>query len=163
MVASHVCKFTCHVFAVHESSFSRSIFDLIGFPLKSTGATDEMALQPADIDPSTPEGRRTRAKLLRAWVELNSYIATFYRSKPSEYLHSIPSPTDLLRRRVIWRIHPPNTVRQDRERSGDVPDGNRGACEPEYVLIVPQECSKVTSIYQYPVVYCQTNSSARQT
>lgn len=78
---------TRHALAAHESSSSRSIFDLLGFPLKPTGTTDEMALQPADIDPSTSEGKRTRAKLLRAWVELNSYIATFYRSKTSKYLH----------------------------------------------------------------------------
>ncbi|TCD66521.1 ubiquitin-specific protease ubp2 [Steccherinum ochraceum] len=60
------------------------IFDLMGFPLKPLNVgwspEAEQTLQPPDIDPSTPQGKKMRARLLRAWVEISAYAAIFYKS-----------------------------------------------------------------------------------
>ena len=37
----------------------------------------DIALDPPNIDPSTPEGRLARSKLLRAWVELEAWVADY--------------------------------------------------------------------------------------
>ncbi|THH27938.1 hypothetical protein EUX98_g6252 [Antrodiella citrinella] len=63
----------------------RCIFDNLGFTLKPVhDKPDEHALHSPDIDPSTPEGRRARAKLFRGWVEISAHAAIFQKSKPVE-------------------------------------------------------------------------------
>ncbi|KAI0640335.1 cysteine proteinase [Trametes polyzona] len=64
----------------------RQVFESIGFPLEELPAGDkpaEPALQPPPIDPATPEGKASRSKLLRAWVEVSAWLAIFQKSKDS--------------------------------------------------------------------------------
>ncbi|KAL6303937.1 cysteine proteinase [Sparassis latifolia] len=42
--------------------------------------TEEIALSPPEIEPSTPEGKHTRAKLLRAWIEVGAWLAVYNKS-----------------------------------------------------------------------------------
>ncbi|KAI1792016.1 hypothetical protein LXA43DRAFT_862099, partial [Ganoderma leucocontextum] len=57
------------------------VFEALGFPLdnlsQSDGKAEELALQPPPIDPSTAEGKASRTKLLRAWVELSAWLAIY--------------------------------------------------------------------------------------
>lgn len=68
---------------------SRRVFEVLDFRVEPVGhqesPTPEMALHPPSIDPATPEGKRTRAKLLRAWVEVSSWLALYNKTRPSEY------------------------------------------------------------------------------
>ncbi|KAH8099848.1 cysteine proteinase [Cristinia sonorae] len=63
----------------------RQIFEQLGFPLRPLVPSEEQpqTLQPPEIDPSTPAGRRMRGKLLRAWVEVCAYTIIFQKSKSS--------------------------------------------------------------------------------
>ena len=66
-------------------ALSRRVFDVLDFKAEPT-QTDPNAqvLTPPSIDPSTPEGKRTRAKLLRAWVEVGTWLTLYNKSRPSE-------------------------------------------------------------------------------
>ncbi|KAI8980637.1 cysteine proteinase [Trametes punicea] len=62
----------------------RQVFEAIGFPLEDLqhgGSSSELALQPPPIDPSTPEGKASRTKLLRAWVEVGAWLAIYQKNK----------------------------------------------------------------------------------
>ncbi|OJT05642.1 hypothetical protein TRAPUB_3565 [Trametes pubescens] len=64
----------------------QQVFETLGFALEDIqpGATSaEPALQPPAIDPATPEGKASRAKLLRAWVEVGAWLAIYEKSKES--------------------------------------------------------------------------------
>ena len=65
------------------------MFAALGFPLDNLPQSDkklkvkgaeELALQPPPIDPSTAEGRASRTKLLRAWVELSAWLAIYEKA-----------------------------------------------------------------------------------
>lgn len=61
----------------------QQVFETLGFELEDIqpGATSaEPALQPPAIDPATPEGKASRAKLLRAWVEVGAWLAIYEKS-----------------------------------------------------------------------------------
>ncbi|TFY78461.1 hypothetical protein EWM64_g5551 [Hericium alpestre] len=45
---------------------------------KDSGSED-VSLRPPSIDPGKPEGKRTRGKLLRAWVEISAWLADYQR------------------------------------------------------------------------------------
>ncbi len=60
--------------------YSERVFEALGFPLdklNSDGKGEELALQPPPIDPSTAEGKGSRTKLLRGWVELSAWLAIY--------------------------------------------------------------------------------------
>ncbi|KAI0776350.1 cysteine proteinase [Trametes elegans] len=62
------------------------VFDAVGFPLQELPRSQnapEPALQPPPIDPATAEGKESRARLLRAWVEIGAWLAIFQKSKDS--------------------------------------------------------------------------------
>ncbi|KAI0363306.1 cysteine proteinase [Pilatotrama ljubarskyi] len=64
----------------------RQVFEIVGFPLQELQQgqnSSELALQPPPIDPSTPEGKASRTKLLRAWIEVGAWLAIFQKSKES--------------------------------------------------------------------------------
>ncbi|CDO68482.1 hypothetical protein BN946_scf184499.g7 [Trametes cinnabarina] len=66
------------------SDVVRRVFETIGFPLEDLQqgeSSTELALSPPPIDPSTPEGKASRAKLLRAWVEISAWLAIYQKSK----------------------------------------------------------------------------------
>ena len=57
---------------------SSRIFACLGFETQQiTEPTPDVALSPPHIDISTPEGRLARSKLLRAWVELEAWVADY--------------------------------------------------------------------------------------
>ncbi|KAH9830534.1 cysteine proteinase [Rhodofomes roseus] len=69
----------------------RKMFELLEFPIDRIGntvatstdnrsTTEELGLQPPNIDPATPEGKRIRAKLLRAWAEISAWLAIYRKS-----------------------------------------------------------------------------------
>ena len=43
----------------------------------SADLANTVALHPPSVDPSTPQGLRNRAKLLRAWVELSAWAGDY--------------------------------------------------------------------------------------
>ncbi|KAI0652778.1 cysteine proteinase [Trametes meyenii] len=64
----------------------QQVFEAIGFSLQDVPKTEdpsttETSLQPPPIDPATPEGKASRIKLLRAWVEIGSWLAIYHKSK----------------------------------------------------------------------------------
>ncbi|KAI0352188.1 cysteine proteinase [Trametes cingulata] len=64
----------------------RQVFEIVGFPLQDLQqgqSASEPALQPPQIDPATPEGKASRTKLLRAWIEVGAWLAIFQKSKES--------------------------------------------------------------------------------
>ena len=77
----------CHFIDHFLPSFpfdSASVFEVLGFatgPGARDGKDDGLSLHPPDIDPSTIEGKRTRARLLRAWVEISSWTSTYYKAR----------------------------------------------------------------------------------
>ena len=69
---------------------SRRMFESLDFYVdkgqsSSSGSTGEIMLYPPSIDPASPEGKRTRAKLLRAWVEISSWLTLYHKNRPSKY------------------------------------------------------------------------------
>ncbi|PIL31016.1 hypothetical protein GSI_05709 [Ganoderma sinense ZZ0214-1] len=60
------------------------VFAALGFPLdklnQPDGKPDELALQPPPVDPSTAEGKASRTKLLRAWVEVSAWLAIYEKA-----------------------------------------------------------------------------------
>lgn len=60
----------------------KRIFEILGFYESS----DDQTLNPPTTDPSTPEGVQNRRKLLRAWVEVNAWLADFKRNNRMSYL-----------------------------------------------------------------------------
>ena len=69
---------------------SRRVFEAIDYkvdppPPSSPGSPPgETMLVAPTIDPGTPEGRRSRAKLLRAWVEVSSWLTIYHRGRASK-------------------------------------------------------------------------------
>lgn len=77
------CEYVGHLCPLNNSfefflSSSKQIFELMGFS-EEVSAENELTIQPPYTDTSTPEGRINKRKLLRAWVELSSWLADFYR------------------------------------------------------------------------------------
>ena len=63
---------------VRLSAFSSRIFACLGFEtMQITEPTPDVVLSPPHIDNSTPAGRLARSKLLRAWVELEAWVADY--------------------------------------------------------------------------------------
>ncbi|TBU41273.1 cysteine proteinase [Dichomitus squalens] len=60
------------------------VFQVLGFPTdklaQGDSNTQELTLQPPPIDPSTAEGKASRTKLLRAWVELSAWLAIYEKA-----------------------------------------------------------------------------------
>jgi hypothetical protein len=54
-------------------------------------ASADATLKPPSIDSSTPHGKQNRRKLLRAWVELGSWISDFKRVNGKQVTISIGS------------------------------------------------------------------------
>lgn len=71
-------------------TISSSVFECLGFtPLTGThkdNKDDGISLHPPDTEPSSPEGKRNRARLLRAWVEIGSWLTIFYKARDSKFL-----------------------------------------------------------------------------
>ncbi|KAI1782279.1 hypothetical protein LXA43DRAFT_1087598 [Ganoderma leucocontextum] len=69
--------------------YSERVFEALGFPLdnlsQSDGKAEELALQPPPIDPSTAEGKASRTKLLRAWVELSAWLAIYEKGNKEAF------------------------------------------------------------------------------
>ncbi|KAH9854519.1 cysteine proteinase [Lenzites betulinus] len=63
----------------------QQVFEAISFPLGDLplGDSTEPALQPPSIDPATVEGKASRSKLLRAWIEVGAWLTIFEKSKDS--------------------------------------------------------------------------------
>jgi hypothetical protein len=64
------------------------VFESLDFTVQSLSEDTEQALHPPSIDPATPDGKRSRAKLLRAWVEISAWLSLYNKSKPSMWLTS---------------------------------------------------------------------------
>ncbi|KAI1783809.1 hypothetical protein LXA43DRAFT_1129550 [Ganoderma leucocontextum] len=65
------------------------VFEALGFPLDNLSQSDrkpeELGLQPPPIDPSTAEGKVSRTKLLRAWVELGAWLAIYEKGNKEPF------------------------------------------------------------------------------
>jgi hypothetical protein len=74
-----ICKYYFCKISLHLSwyLFRKRIFELLGF--EEDIANADMTLKPPSIDSSTPQGKQNRRKLLRAWIELGSWISDFKR------------------------------------------------------------------------------------
>ena len=63
---------------------SRKVFEALDFKLDTTPIAStspgETSLSPPSIDPNTPEGKNTRAKLLRAWVEISTWLQLYHKA-----------------------------------------------------------------------------------
>ncbi|PIL24467.1 transcription factor [Ganoderma sinense ZZ0214-1] len=72
---------------------AEQVFEALGFTLdmlqcpggSNAQDSEQLALRPPPIDPSTPEGRASRATLLRAWVEISAWL-TIYREENKDAL-----------------------------------------------------------------------------
>lgn len=66
------------------------IFGCLGFETRQCSEpVPDVVLSPPHIDPSTPAGRLARSKLLRAWVELEAWVADYSkRFAPALKAHS---------------------------------------------------------------------------
>ena len=70
------------------TSRSERVFAALGFPLdklKQGDGKEEDALQPPPIDPATAEGKASRTKLLRAWVELSAWLAIYEKANSESH------------------------------------------------------------------------------
>ncbi|KAH9033483.1 hypothetical protein EDB85DRAFT_2289382 [Lactarius pseudohatsudake] len=66
------------------------IFACLGFETRQSEPVQDVVLSPPDID-STPAGRLARSKLLRAWVELEAWVADYSRRfAPALKAHASP-------------------------------------------------------------------------
>ncbi|KAK7686516.1 hypothetical protein QCA50_010114 [Cerrena zonata] len=62
-----------------------SVFESLGFvPQSGPNKDDVVSLHPPDTEPTTPEGKRNRARLLRAWIEISSWVSIFYKARDKE-------------------------------------------------------------------------------
>ena len=100
MVAHSVSLFrSAYVYQVYNSNWSyfrAKVFESLDFTVQPLSGDSEQALNPPPVDPSSSLGRRSRAKLLRAWVEISTWLALYLKSKPSEllvtfYIHTLMS------------------------------------------------------------------------
>ncbi|KAI0095055.1 hypothetical protein BDY19DRAFT_916041 [Irpex rosettiformis] len=57
------------------------VFESLDFTVQSLSGDSEQALHPPPIDPTTPGGKRSRAKLLRAWIEISAWLTLFPKNK----------------------------------------------------------------------------------
>ncbi|KAF8262779.1 hypothetical protein EI94DRAFT_1808258 [Lactarius quietus] len=65
------------------------IFTCLGFEITQIPDPPDLTLSPPHIDDSTPAGRLARSKLLRAWVELEAWVAD-YSKAPALKTHVSP-------------------------------------------------------------------------
>ncbi|KAF8257553.1 hypothetical protein EI94DRAFT_1774415 [Lactarius quietus] len=65
------------------------IFTCLGFEITQIPDPPDLTLSPPHIDDSTPAGRLARSKLLRAWVELEAWVADYSRA-PALKTHVSP-------------------------------------------------------------------------
>ncbi|KAI1791667.1 hypothetical protein LXA43DRAFT_389666 [Ganoderma leucocontextum] len=76
------------------NSRAERVFEVLGFrledALKGDGKVQEQMLRPPPIDPATAEGRASRAKLLRAWVELSAWLAIYEKANKEALKHHTP-------------------------------------------------------------------------
>ncbi|KAJ3558153.1 hypothetical protein NM688_g1094 [Phlebia brevispora] len=73
----------------------RRIFEALDFKIdmvNSSASKPEESLCSPPIELSTPEGRRSRAKMLRAWVEINAWLTLYEKSRPRDDASFVPSP-----------------------------------------------------------------------
>ena len=123
-------------FARALTSRSERVFAALGFPLdklKQGDGKEEDALQPPPIDPATAEGKASRTKLLRAWVELSAWLA-IYEKANSESTRPRRALLLTLYRGGAQGLQPDGHSRQDGQRARSVPDGHRCTCLPELVF-----------------------------
>lgn len=71
------------LFVAHEP-FSARVFESLDFTVQPLQGDSEQAVHPPSVDPATPEGKRSRAKLLRAWVEISAWLYLYHKGKPSQ-------------------------------------------------------------------------------
>ena len=126
-------------FARALTSRSERVFAALGFPLdklKQGDGKEEDALQPPPIDPATAEGKASRTKLLRAWVELSAWLAIYEkanselrRARCVRVLALTPDPN----RGRVQELQHDGHPRQGGQRARPVPDGDRRARLPESV------------------------------
>ncbi|CAL1693817.1 unnamed protein product [Somion occarium] len=78
----------------------RCVFESLGFavrPMPGENSTEDAALHPPYTEPDTPEGKKNRSKLLRAWVEISSWLTIFYKVRDKEqYGDYKPSPLHVI-------------------------------------------------------------------
>jgi len=55
----------------------KRIFESLGFV--EDGTSQELTLRPPPIETNSPQGKQNRKRLLRAWVEISSWISDFKR------------------------------------------------------------------------------------
>ena len=51
----------------------------------ASSAASEVSIVAPSVDLATSDGRRKRAKLLRAWVEISAWLALYHKTRPSEF------------------------------------------------------------------------------
>ncbi|KAI0686832.1 cysteine proteinase [Cytidiella melzeri] len=86
------------------SGMVAKVFESLDFTIQSLSGVSEQALHPPSVDPTTPEGKRSRAKLLRAWIEISAWLTLYHKTKPKEMagytpqvLHvSVQSATEMI-------------------------------------------------------------------
>ncbi|KAL4250299.1 hypothetical protein ABKN59_003113 [Abortiporus biennis] len=85
----------------------RQLFEHLNFELKrkdgqlagiasqpsSPAPSTESSLHPPSTEPTTPEGKRVRAKLLRAWVELNAWLSIYRKTNSAPLGDYVPLGT----------------------------------------------------------------------
>ncbi|ETW86564.1 hypothetical protein HETIRDRAFT_306078, partial [Heterobasidion irregulare TC 32-1] len=75
---------------------AEKIFQALGFEARgvvdNADHADTVALHPPSVDPGTPQGRRNRAKLLRAWVELSAWAVDYRKRFASSLKEYTPHP-----------------------------------------------------------------------
>ena len=64
-------------------SYSRRIFESLDCVVQPSPSPGEVTVNPPSVSPSTPEGKRSRAKLLRAWIEVSAWLTLYHKSRPS--------------------------------------------------------------------------------
>ena len=76
---SKISNYSPHLFLIF--THRKRILEILGF----YESPDDQTLNPPTTDPSTPEGVQNRRKLLRAWVEVNAWLADFKRNNRMPY------------------------------------------------------------------------------
>ncbi|KAM5538402.1 hypothetical protein V8D89_008004 [Ganoderma adspersum] len=90
------------------------VFAALGFPLDKLSQGDgkeEDALQPPPIDASSAEGKASRTKLLRAWVELSAWLG-IYEKANSEWNRLRRTPMLTCCRGGVQGLQPDGDTRQ---------------------------------------------------
>ncbi|PPQ64283.1 hypothetical protein CVT26_002166 [Gymnopilus dilepis] len=62
---------------------TKRIFEFLGFVEETVDR--DVTLRPPSTDPSTPQGKLNRRKLLRAWLEINAWLADYKRVHASHF------------------------------------------------------------------------------